>query len=43
VRDAAGLDDVPEEVQVREVEAHVPLAFFFDEGSLRKTQIVQPT
>jgi hypothetical protein len=38
MRDAAGLDDVPEKVQVREIEPHAA-TFLFGEGRLYRTHI----
>jgi hypothetical protein len=37
--DAARLDDVAEQVEIGEVEAHGTATFLFREGRLRKTHI----
>jgi hypothetical protein len=39
---AAGLNDVPEEIEIREIEPHERLTFLFYEGRLRKRHIATP-
>jgi hypothetical protein len=39
---AAGLNDVPEEIEIREIEPHEKLTFLFYEGRLRKRHIAPP-
>ena len=41
VRNAARLDNLPEQVEIGEVKPHSATTFLFCEGRLRKTHIVQ--
>jgi hypothetical protein len=40
MRDAASLDDVAEQAEIGEIEAHAATTFLFCEGRLCKTHIV---